>query len=88
MIPEHRKALGISEDLVNISDRNLVHFFREELRGLAIEGIPGGPRKRFKEAGIITNSPRRGISGSAYALTPYGEALLKEDLEHTNLPTI
>lgn len=83
----HARALGISEDLVKISDRNLVYFFRAELRGQSMEGIPTGARKRLKMAGIITTTYTRGATGSGVDLTSYGKVLLKEDLGHTKTPT-
>lgn len=74
----HKRALGISEDLVKISDRNLVHYFRKEIKAGNLTNIPTGARKRLKKAGIVGILHYRGLSGSVCSLTPYGEALLEE----------
>ena len=74
----HKRALDISPDLVHVSDRNLVYYFREEIRAGALSGIPTGARKRLVEMGLIMASRKRGQPGSGYMITPYGERLLRE----------
>ncbi|MBA7671068.1 hypothetical protein ES703_79219 [subsurface metagenome] len=77
MIP-HRLALGISDDLVKTSDRNLVHFYRREITAGSLKSVPTGARKRLKKAGLVGVIHHKGLTGSKVSLTSYGEALMEE----------
>ena len=74
----HKRALRIHEDLVKISDRNLVYYYRKEIRACNLGLIPKGVRKRLIASGVVRHSHPSGHTGSSYVLTPRGEVLLEE----------
>ena len=67
-------ALSLEE----ISNRNLVGFFREELQRGAFSELSKGAFRTLKKYGVIHRGCKPGVVGIKIILTEYGRELLEE----------